>query len=81
MSEDKDQLRRGIIMVGYRAEDPAGDVLSEHGEVLGSWQMDDEEWCHFVPDDQDHKEYAAPSPWMLHDVIADWYEASKNGEN
>lgn len=81
MSEIKDQLRRGIIMTGYRADDPRGDVLTEHGEVLGSWHGGPDEWCFFTPDGQRESELEAPSSWMLHDRIADWYEESKKGAN
>ncbi len=79
MADSKNQLRRGIIMGGYRDDDPGGDVLTEHGELLGSWHMDTEEWCHFAPEDTGDKAFSAPSPWMLHNVIADWYETSNKG--
>lgn len=79
MDENNDQVRRGIIMTGYRGDDPCGDVLTEHGEVLGSWQMSPDEWCFFTPDGQSESILEAPSPWKLHDSIADWYADSKNG--
>ena len=79
MGDNNDQLRRGIILTGYRADDLRGEVLTEHGEVLGSWYIDDEEWSFFTPDGLNEPELEAPSPWMLHDQIADWFEASTKG--
>lgn len=79
MSENVDQLRRGIIMTGYRGDDSRGEVLTEHGEVLGAWHMEPDEWTFFTPEGQREAELEAPSTWLLHDRIADWYEASKKG--
>lgn len=61
-------------MLGYHNRAEGGDVLSEEGEVLGTWFIDDEEWCHFTADNHTEISSSAPSPWMLQDVIADWYE-------
>ena len=66
-------------MTGYRADDPRGDVLTEHGEVLGAWHMEPDEWSFFTPTNKSETELEAPSTWLLHDRIADWYEASNKG--
>lgn len=71
---DGQMIRRGIIMLGYHNGAEGGDVLSEDGEVLGSWYMDEEEWSHFTIDGDAETSSSAPSPWMLQDSIADWYE-------
>lgn len=63
-------LRHDIIMLGYHNDDLSGDVFLADGEILGSWRMDDEEWCHFTFDGSTEIECSAPSPWMLHDAIA-----------
>jgi len=78
MSDDVDQNRRGIILTSYHAEQPRGDVLTDQGEVLGTWYMDEEEWCFFVADGHSEPSLEAPSPWLLHDRIADWYETKKS---
>lgn len=77
--ENDDQLRRGIIMTDYRRDVQQGDVLAEHGEVLGVWHMEPDEWCFFIPAGQQESELEAPSLWILHDRIADWYETSNKG--
>ncbi len=61
-------------MFGYHNGAEGGDVLSEDGEVLDTWYMDEEEWSHFTIDGGTAISIKAPSPWMLQDVIADWYE-------
>ena len=71
---DGQMIRRGIIMLGYHNGAEGGDVLSEDGEVLGYWYMDEEEWSHFTIDGDTEISSSAPSPWMLQDSIADWYE-------
>lgn len=71
---DGQMIRRGIIMLGYHNGVGAGDVLSEDGEVLGKWYEDEEEWSHFTIEGHTEISSSAPSPWMLQDVIADWYE-------
>ena len=65
-------VRHGIIMLGYHNRAFSGDVLLVDGEIIGEWTSDDEEWCHFTPSDAVEVTHSAPSPWMLHDSIANW---------
>ena len=44
----------------------------------GTWYMDEEEWCHFTVDGDIEISSSAPSPWMLQDIIADWYEKKEH---
>lgn len=76
---DGQMIRRGIIMLGYHNGAEGGDVLSEDGEVLGTWYIDEEEWSHFTIEGHTEISSSAPSPWMLQDVIADWYEKKPSG--
>lgn len=74
---DGQMVRRDIIMLGYHNGAEGGDVLSGDGEVLGTWCMDEEEWSHFKVVGDTEISSSAPSPWMLQDVIADWYVREK----
>ena len=65
-------VRHGIIMLGYHNRAFRGDVLLIDGEIIGEWSSDDEEWCHFTASDGAEVTCSAPSPWMLHDSIANW---------
>jgi hypothetical protein len=66
-------LRRGTIMVGYHNDDLKGDVLLPDGEVVGYWEMEeDDDTSHFTPDGHEESTLSAPSAWMLQDSIADW---------
>lgn len=67
-------VRLGIIMLGYHNRAFSGDVLLVDGEIIGEWTSDDEEWCHFTAVDAAEVTCSAPSPWLLHDSIADWVE-------
>ncbi len=71
------QVRHGIVVCGYHDDDLQGDVLLVDGEVLGSWRMDDEEWCDFTADGAGEATCSAPSPWLLHDNIAKWRKNSQ----
>ncbi len=64
-------------MVGFYFR---GDVLLLDGEVLGEWSSDEFEWCYFTATDSADVTLTAPSPWMLHDALAEWKErgASSN---
>lgn len=65
-------VRHGIIMLGYHNRAFSGDVLLVDGEIIGEWTSDDEEWCYFTAIDATEVTCSAPSPWMLHDSIANW---------
>ena len=65
-------VRHGIIMLGYHNRAFSGDVLLVDGEIIGEWTSDEEEWCHFTDNGASIETCSAPSPWMLHDAIADW---------
>ncbi|WP_246787978.1 hypothetical protein [Agrobacterium sp. AGB01] len=78
MTDAGGMVRHGVIMLGYHNEAFSGDVLLVDGEILGEWSSDDEEWCHFTQIDDTEITLSAPSPWMLHDTIADWLK-SRNG--
>ena len=65
-------IRHGIVMLGYHNRAFQGDVLLVDGEVIGEWNLDDEEWCHFTASGALKATCSAPSPWKLHDAIADW---------
>jgi len=68
-------VRHGIIMLGYHNRAFKGEVLLIDGEIIGEWASDDDEWCHFTANDASEITCSAPSPWMLHDSIADWIES------
>ncbi len=70
------QVRHGIIVCGYHGDALQGDVLRVDGDVLGSWRMDDEEWCDFTADGAEGATCSAPSLWLLHDKIGKWREGS-----
>jgi hypothetical protein len=40
--------------------------------------MYEEEWSHFTVDGDIEISSSAPSPWMLQDIIADWYEKKEH---
>lgn len=66
-------LRRGIIMLGYHNGVLKGDVLLLDGEVLGGWEMEnDDDTSHFTPEGEAEITISAPSSWLLQDAIADW---------
>ena len=65
-------LRLGTIMLGYHNDELKGDVLLPDGEIIGYWDTDGEDWCHFTPEGQSKPELSAPSDWMLQDSIASW---------
>jgi hypothetical protein len=69
MIDDGGQLRDSIIMTGYHNGAYEGDVLLVDGEIIGSWKSDDVEWYFFTPVGAREYTCAAPSPWMLHDLI------------
>lgn len=79
LNEEGAMVRHGIIMLGYHNNILRGDVLLVDGEFLGAWHMDDLEWCHFSTGAEDKIECSAPSPWMLHDSIAKWFERMPEG--
>lgn len=66
-------LRRGTIMLGYHNDDLKGDVLLPDGEIIGHWEMeDDDDTSHFTPEGKTEYTFSAPSAWMLQDSIAAW---------
>lgn len=66
-------LRRGTIMLGYHDDVLKGDVLLLDGEVIGYWEMEeDDDTSHFTPEGHEERVLSAPSSWMLQDSIADW---------
>ncbi len=66
-------LRRGMIMLGYHNDVLKGDVLLPDGEVVGYWEMEeDDDTSHFTPEGHEESALSAPSSWMLQDSIADW---------
>ena len=68
-------LRRGTIMLGYHNDDLKGDVLLPDGEIIGHWEMeDDDDTSHFTPDGQREPELSSASAWLLQDAIAEWLE-------
>ena len=71
-------VRHGIIMLNYHNKVFSGDVLLVNGEVLGAWHTDDLEWSYFIANDEDKVVCSAPSPWMLHNLIADWFEKAQD---
>ena len=59
-------------MLGYHNDALKGDVLLPDGEIVGYWEMeDDDDTSHFTPDGEEVPTLCAPSSWMLQDVIAD----------
>lgn len=73
-------VRQGIVMLGYHNRAFKGEVLLVDGEIIGEWTSDDEEWCHFTANDALEITCSAPSPWMLHDAIAEWVEDRNNSK-
>lgn len=73
-------VRHGIVMLGYHNRAFKGDVLLVDGEIIGEWASDDEEWCHFTAYVSSTITCSAPSPWMLHDAIADWAESRSSSK-
>ncbi len=65
-------VRREEIMLGYHNRAFSGDVLLVDDEILSDWLSEEEEWCHFTQIDDNEITLSAPSPWMLHDSIANW---------
>jgi len=78
MTDAGAMVRHGVVMLGYHNRAFSGDVLLVDGEIIGEWSSDEEEWCHFTQIDATEVTLSAPSPWMLHDSIADWLRR-KNG--
>lgn len=75
IDNDGGMLRRGTIMLGYHNNALKGDVLSCEGENIGYWEMEEEDdWSHFIPEDQTMQRITAPSAWLLQDSIADWVQ-------
>ena len=73
IDNDGGMLRRGTIMLGYHNKVKKGDVLLPDGEVVGFWEMeDDDDTSHFTPCGQSEPQCSAPSAWMLQDSIASW---------
>ncbi|NIZ60680.1 hypothetical protein DL239_06790 [Sedimentitalea sp. CY04] len=69
-------LRRGTIMLGYHNDLLKGDVLLLDGEVIGYWEMEeDDDTSHFTPEGHKERAISAPSSWLLQDSIADWLGA------
>lgn len=73
-------VRHSIVMLGYQNRAFKGHVLLLDGEIIGEWAADGEEWCHFTANDAPKITCSAPSPWMLHDAIADWVKSHANSE-
>ncbi|EKF59795.1 hypothetical protein QWE_09455 [Agrobacterium albertimagni AOL15] len=74
MTDTGAMVRHGIILTGYHNRDFKGDVLLVDGEFIGEWASDEFEWCHFTGFGSTEVTLSAPSPWMLHDAIAEWKE-------
>lgn len=72
MADAGGMVRHGIIMLGYHNRAFAGDVLRVDGEIIGEWSSDDMEWCYFTAAGDSEATVSAPSPWMLHESIANW---------
>lgn len=72
MTDAGAMVRHGIILTGYHNRDFKGDVLLVDGELIGEWASDEFEWCHFTAFESAEVTLSAPSPWMLHDAIAEW---------
>lgn len=73
IDNDGAMLRRGTIMLGYHNDVLKGDVLLADGEVVGCWEMEeDDDTSHFTPCGQSEPQFSAPSAWMLQDAIASW---------
>lgn len=75
LDEQGGMLRRGTIMLGYHNAVLKGDVLLPDGEVIGFWEMEeDDDISHFTSLAHCERALSAPSAWMLQDTIADWIE-------
>ena len=72
-------LRRGTIMLGYHNDDLKGDVLLLDGEIIGHWEMeDDDDTSHFTPEGKSEQTLTAPSAWMLQDSIEAWLKGQRD---
>lgn len=72
IDQDGAMLRRGTVMLGYHNGILKGDVLLPDGEIVGFWEMEeDDDTSHFTPEGETSPTLCAPSSWMLQDVIAD----------
>ena len=75
LDNDGGMLRAGSIMLGYHNDALKGDVLLPDGEVVGYWEMeDDDDTSHFTPYGQSEPHLSAPSSWLLQDSIASWLD-------
>lgn len=73
LDQQSGMLRRGTIMLGYHNDELKGDVLLPDGEVIGFWEMEeDDDTSHFTPEAQGESVLSAASAWILQDSIADW---------
>lgn len=73
-------VRADTILTGYHDKSFKGDVLQLDGELLGVWESDDFEWCHFTEEGTGDVTLSAPSPWMLQDAIADWLSSERESK-
>ena len=74
-------LRRGTITLGYHNDVLKGDVVLPDGEVVGYWEMEeDDDTSHFRPEGQQEIALTAPSSWVLQDSIAGWMGIYSNNE-
>ncbi len=70
-------VREGTIMTGYHDKRFKGDVLLYDGEMIGTWESDDFEWCYFTKEGAAEVTVTAASPWLLQDAIADWLSSER----
>ncbi|MEP4033899.1 hypothetical protein [Roseibium polysiphoniae] len=80
LADDGGMVRHDLIMLGYHNRAFKGEVLRTDGEIIGEWESDDEEWCHFTATDASKITCSAPSQWLLHDAIAGWIEKGHHSE-
>ena len=62
-------------MLGYHNDALKGDVLLPDGEIIGYWEMEDDDGSnHFSSEAETEQTLSAPSAWLLQDSINSWLE-------
>ncbi len=67
-------LQWKINLLGYGAADRC-DVATQDGEIIGTWDADENDHCSFTPDGADKPLFFHPFLPMLCDKIAKWHES------
>lgn len=68
------------VLLDGHPENDTGDVITQDGEIIGTWSFVDDVFYAFTPNGAEKHLFFRPFMGMLCSDIAEWHERRENGE-